>query len=285
MSDSELLGVTVSEAVRLALAEDIGALGDITSALLEDYPKVEAVLVARRPGVLAGRAAVEETFAQVDGSIAIDWEADDGDELVAGVPFATVRGQLNTVSAAERTALNFLCHLSGVATMTRRFLDLARARSPQVEIRDTRKTTPGLRTLEKAAVAAAGGTNHRSSLSDGILLKDNHLGSISIARAVERAREMWPGRSVQVECDTPEQCDEAVAAGADAVLLDNMSPEQVAACVQRVGEQIVVEVSGGVTLDNVADYAEAGPRYIAIGAVTHSAPSLDIGLDVVSGLD
>lgn len=278
----EPLGVTVSEAVRQALAEDIGALGDITSAVFEDFPEVEAVLVSRSPGVLAGRAAAEETFAQVDASISVEWGASDGDALEAGRPFAVVRGPLEKISAAERTALNFLCHLSGVATTTRRFLDAARAGNPEVRIRDTRKTTPGLRMLEKAAVAAAGGTNHRASLSGAILLKDNHLAFVSVSQAVASARDMWPGRTVQVECDTVDQCDQAVAAGADAVLLDNMSPEEVALCVARVDRAAVVEVSGGVTIDNIADYAAAGPEFIAVGAITHSAPALDIGLDVVS---
>jgi nicotinate-nucleotide pyrophosphorylase (carboxylating) len=164
-----------------------------------------------------------------------------------------------------------------VATLTRRYVRAARG---QARIRDTRKTTPGLRALEKAAVRAGGGTNHRGDLSDGILVKDNHLAGLSIADAVRRARLRWPGRAVEVECDTPEQVAEAVAAGAELVLLDNMSPEMVRRCVELVAGRALVEVSGGVTLDTVAAFADAGADLISVGALTHSAPALDIGLDV-----
>ena len=188
-----------------------------------------------------------------------------------------------------------------IATLTRRYADLAgsvpeRSGRP-ARIRDTRKTTPGLRALEKAAVRAGGGVNHRGSLSDGILVKDNHLArlrganatdGLSIAEAVTQAHERWPGRSVQVECDTEAQVKEAVAAGADLVLLDNMTPVEVEACValvaaseaERTGRRCLVEVSGGVNLDTVAAYAAAGPDLISVGALTHSAPVLDLGLDV-----
>ncbi len=281
---AEPLQVAVHDAVASALAEDVGALGDITSALLEPgAPPVEAVLVARQAGVLAGRLPAEEAFGQVGGGVTVAWAADDGDELVPGRPFATIRGPLAPVLTAERTALNFLGHLSGIATLTRRFVDAARSASPTVAIRDTRKTTPGLRALEKAAVVAGGGRNHRWSLSDAVLLKDNHLALLTVAGGVAAARQRWPGRAVEVECDTPEQCDEAVAAGVDAVLLDNMTPAEVAECVARVGGALLVEVSGGITLDDVAAYAATGVAAIAVGALTHSAPALDIGLDVSGG--
>jgi nicotinate-nucleotide pyrophosphorylase (carboxylating) len=170
-----------------------------------------------------------------------------------------------------------LCHLSGIATLTRRYVDAARP----ARVRDTRKTTPGLRALEKAAVRAGGGVNHRGSLSDGILVKDNHLGGLTVEEAVERARAGWPGRSVQVECDTPDQVKAALVAGADLVLLDNMTPDAVAACVSVISGRCLVEVSGGVTLDTVAAYAAAGADLISVGALTHSAPILDIGLDLL----
>jgi nicotinate-nucleotide pyrophosphorylase (carboxylating) len=173
--------------------------------------------------------------------------------------------------------LNLLCHLSGVASLTRRFV---RATAGQSRIRDTRKTTPGLRALEKAAVRAGGGVNHRGSLSDGILVKDNHIGGLSIEALVRRAKLKWPGRTVQVECDTREQVERALAAGAELVLLDNMNPEQVAECVKFVDRRCLVEVSGRVTLDSVGAYADAGADLISVGALTHSAPSLDIGLDL-----
>jgi nicotinate-nucleotide pyrophosphorylase (carboxylating) len=167
--------------------------------------------------------------------------------------------------------------LSGVATLTRRYVHAAQGNA---RIRDTRKTTPGLRALEKAAVRAGGGANHRGSLSDGILVKDNHLAGVSISDAVSRAKRRWPGQVVEVECDTPEQVREAVDAGAEMVLLDNMTPDQVAACVKLVEGRCPVEVSGRVTLDSVPEYAATGADFISVGALTHSAPALDIGLDV-----
>lgn len=268
----------VREAVARALAEDLGVLGDLTASLLPAGATVKAVLVPRDDGVLAGRLAAEETFAQVDPAIEVQWLADDGDRLTAGRPLAHVRGPLASVLTAERTALNFLGRLSGVATLTRRYV---KAAGSSVRIRDTRKTTPGLRALEKAAVRAGGGVNHRASLSDGILVKDNHLAGLSIEEGVAAARRMWPERPVQVECDTPAQLKEALAAGAQLVLLDNMSPDEVAACVADTAGRAVVEVSGGVTLETVAAYAAAGADLIAVGALTHSAPVLDIGLDLL----
>jgi nicotinate-nucleotide pyrophosphorylase (carboxylating) len=190
-----------------------------------------------------------------------------------------VEGPLASILVGERTALNLLCHLSGVASLTRRYV---RAAAGHARIRDTRKTTPGLRALEKAAVRAGGGVNHRGSLSDGVLLKDNHLAGLTIQAAVRRARLRWPGRSVQVECDTTAQLDEALEAGADLVLLDNMSPAEVTRCVERVGGRSLVEVSGSVTLDTAGAYADAGVDLISVGAITHSAPVLDIGLDLPS---
>jgi nicotinate-nucleotide pyrophosphorylase (carboxylating) len=275
----------VREAVGRALAEDLGPLGDLTAALLPPGVATTAHLVPRAAGVLAGRRAASEAFARVDPSVSVGWAADDGDVLAAGTPIASVEGPLASVLTAERTALNFLGHLSGVATLTRRYVDLCTG--TRAVVRDTRKTTPGLRALEKAAVRAGGAANHRGSLSDGVLLKDNHLAGTPIAEAVARARTLWPGRAVQVECDTDEQVDEALAARADLVLLDNMAPDQVAACVRRVrassAGRCLVEVSGGVTLETVAAYARAGADLISVGALTHSAPVLDIGLDL--GLD
>jgi nicotinate-nucleotide pyrophosphorylase (carboxylating) len=227
--------------------------------------------------VLAGRLAASETFAAVDASIVVAWSAADGDRVEAGRVFAQVNGPLASVLTAERTALNLLGHLSGVATLTRRFVDAA---GPTARIRDTRKTTPGLRALEKAAVRAGGGVNHRASLSDGILLKDNHLAGISIEAALVEAKRRWPGVPCEVECDTLDQVKAAVAGGADLVLVDNMPPGEVALAVQLVGGRIPVEVSGRVTLETVAGYAAAGADLIAVGALTHSAPVLDIGLDL-----
>ncbi|MFP5317774.1 MAG: carboxylating nicotinate-nucleotide diphosphorylase [Acidimicrobiia bacterium] len=269
----------IAEIVARALAEDLEPLGDLTSSLLPGDATVQAAIVPRRDGVLAGRAAAMETFRQVHPGIRDEWAASDGDAIRAGRAVARIEGPLAAVLTAERTALNFLCHLSGIATLTRSYVDAARP----ARVRDTRKTTPGLRALEKAAVRAGGGVNHRGSLSDGILVKDNHLGGLSIDEAVERARARWPGRTVEIECDTPDQVKAAAVAGADLVLLDNMSPEQVEECVGLVRTSprpCLVEVSGGVTLDNVAAYAAAGADLIAVGALTHSAPALDLGLDL-----
>ncbi len=218
----------VREAIARALAEDLMPLGDLTASLLVADAYVVAHLVARAEGVLAGCRCADEAFASVDADIKVTWQADDGEEVASGQVVAQVEGKLAPIVTAERTALNFLCHLSGVATLTRRYVQ---AVGHQAQIRDTRKTTPGLRALEKAAVRAGGGVNHRSSLSDGILVKDNHLGGLSIAEAVERARRFWPGRPIEVECDSLKQVTEAMAAGADLVLCDNMTPAHVAEAV------------------------------------------------------
>src|SRR5438270_10669707 len=267
----------VREAVARALAEDLLPLGDITGALIPVDILVRAELVAREEGVLAGRLCATETFAQVDDAVVVTWSLDDGEELDAGAHIATVEGSLPSVLSGERTALNFLCHLSGVASLTRRFV---RAAAGHARIRDTRKTTPGLRALETAAVRAGGGANHRGSLSDGILVKDNHIGGMSVEAAVRRAALRWPGRTVEVECDTRPQVEAAIAAGADMILLDNMTPTEVGDCVKLVDGKCLVEVSGGVSLQTVGEYADAGPDLISVGTITHSAPILDIGLDL-----
>jgi nicotinate-nucleotide pyrophosphorylase (carboxylating) len=196
-----------------------------------------------------------------------------------------VTGALRPILTAERTVLNFLGHLSGIATLTQRFVAAAHARNPSAQILDTRKTTPGLRNLEKAAVRAGGGTNHRANLSDAVLVKDNHLAGATISDAVGRARNLWPGLGVQVECDSLDQVAEAAATGADALLLDNMSPELVVDAIAlaraKAPGPVLIEVSGRVNLDNIGTYAAAGPDRISIGALTHSAVVLDLGLDLI----
>jgi nicotinate-nucleotide pyrophosphorylase (carboxylating) len=204
---------------------------------------------------------------------------------VPGLTIMEVTGPLRPILTAERTALNFLGHLSGIASLTCEFVSAAHARNPAVQVLDTRKTTPGLRALEKEAVQAGGGVNHRSSLSEAVLVKDNHLGGVTITDAVARARAMWPGRVVQIECDSLEQVAEAARAGADAVLLDNMDPATVAlaiAVAQTESDRpVLTEVSGGITLDSIGDYAAVGPDRISVGALTHSALALDLGLDLI----
>jgi nicotinate-nucleotide pyrophosphorylase (carboxylating) len=277
MSDVHPPMPAVREAVARALAEDLGPLGDLTASLLAVDVHGVAEIVPRVDGVLAGRRCATEAFAQVDASIRVTWVTDDGDVLTAAESIGRVEGPHDAILTAERTALNFLGHLSGIATETHRYV---RAAKGHARIRDTRKTTPGLRALEKAAVRAGGGVNHRGNLSDGILVKDNHLGGLTITDAVRRANLRWPGRGVEVECDTREQVEEALAAGAGMVLLDNMSPDEVAECVRVVGRRAIVEVSGGITLDTVGTYAETGADLISVGSITHSAPVLDIGLDI-----
>ena len=270
----------VRAAVRIALDEDIGPLGDITAALVPTSAVVAAALVSRARGVLAGRACADEVFCQVDEAIVCGWERADGDRLEAGDMVATVDGPLASVLTAERTALNFLCHLSGVATATRTLVDAVSAASERTQVWDTRKTLPGLRALEKAAVRAGGGANHRGSLSEMVLVKDNHLAGLSITDAVALARRRWPGRTVEVECDGLEQIEEAVAAGATIVMCDNMAPAVVAEAVALVGGRALVEVSGGITLATAPAYAAAGADLLSTSTITQSAPAFDIGLDL-----
>ncbi len=267
----------VREVVARALAEDLGVFGDLTASLVPSTATVQARIVSRAKGVLAGRLAAREAFEAVDRSVSLQWDAADGDHLDPGQVIARVHGLLAPVLTAERTALNLLGHLSGIATLTRRYVEAA---GGGVRIRDTRKTTPGLRALEKAAVRAGGGINHRGSLSDGILVKDNHLAGLSISAAVAAAHYRWPGVICEVECDSLEQVKEALTAGADMILLDNMGPSQVSAATALVSGRAPVEVSGRVTLDTVAAYAATGADLISVGALTHSAPVLDIGLDL-----
>ncbi len=283
--DEETYAREVGEAVRRALAEDLGPEGDLTAALVPEHVHARFALRARRAGVLAGAACVTETFRRVGPGVELVWLAGDGDELAAGDTVLEVTGPLRPILTAERTALNFLGRLSGVATLTAQFVAAAHDNNPSVAVLDTRKTTPGLRVLEKAAVRAGGGTSHRSGLSDAVLVKDNHLAGTSIADAVSRSRARWPGRMVEIECDALDQVAEAARAGADAVLLDNMDPgtvvEAIAVAHMDAPGPILTEVSGGVTLATIGAYAAAGPDRISVGALTHSAPALDLGLDLI----
>jgi nicotinate-nucleotide pyrophosphorylase (carboxylating) len=275
----------VVDAVTRALAEDLSADGDVTAALVPAHATASFALRAREDGVLAGRDCAIEAFGQLDPTLTLTWHLSDGAALAAGTTVMEVTGSLRPILTAERTVLNFLGHLSGIATLTRRFVTAAHARNPSVQILDTRKTTPGLRTLEKAAVRAGGGGNHRANLSEALLVKDNHLAGVTIPQAVERARDLWPGRMVQVECDSLEQVTEAARAGADALLFDTMTPAQVAQAIAvahaEAAGPLLTEVSGRVNLDTVGDYAAEGPDRISIGALTHSAVVLDLGLDLI----
>jgi nicotinate-nucleotide pyrophosphorylase (carboxylating) len=266
--------------VAQALAEDLGDAGDVTTAAtVPANLDGTAELVARAPGVVAGADAVREVFAQVDPRVTVTLAVSDGDRVERGDVLGTVTGRLRSILTGERVALNLLCHLSGVATQTRRYAD-ALAGSATV-VRDTRKTTPGLRLLEKAAVKAGGGANHRIGLYDALLVKDNHVlaaGSAAVAARAALARA--GGRHVQVEVSSIDQLDEVLREGVTDVLLDNFSPDDVRIAVRRVAGRARLEASGNITLDNIRDYADAGVDTVATGALTHSAPWLDIALDV-----
>jgi nicotinate-nucleotide pyrophosphorylase (carboxylating) len=268
----------VVRAVEAALAEDIGVLGDITTlACIDEDQQAAAAFVARADGVLAGTALASETFRQVDDRVRVEWSAHDGDPIAAGAQLGRVTGQLRSILTGERTALNFLCHCSGIATATHRYVMASHGKT---RVLDTRKTIPGLRSIQRAAVRAGGGYNHRDSLSDAVLIKDNHVAATGITKSVERARSAWPGRMIEVECDTLDQVVEARDAGADRVLLDNMTPEQVRAAVDVLDGALEIEVSGGVTLETIGVYAESGADFVSVGALTHSVIVFDIGLDM-----
>jgi nicotinate-nucleotide pyrophosphorylase (carboxylating) len=275
----------VVEAVARAIAEDLLPLGDLSASLVGVDASISVEVVSRDYGVVAGRACAIETLNQVDSSLCADWMITDGGAVSPGDVVGRVHGPLRSVLTAERTVLNFLGHLSGVATLTRRYVDCVAAANPSTRVLDTRKTTPGLRALEKAAVRAGGGHNHRGNLSDGVMIKDNHLAGASIADAVARARRLWPGRMVEVECERIEQVREAVAAGATVIMLDNMHPDEAAACVPEVhAAGLLVEASGGVSLERAPLLAAAGVDLVSVGALTHSAPVLDLGFDLPAGV-
>ncbi len=271
--------------VARALAEDLTPLGDLTSSLLDPTQTATATFSPRAAGVIAGCRCVDETFRAVDPRLSVEWHLTDGDAVTAGDLIATAQGPLASMLTAERTALNFLSHLSGVATNARRWVELAAGR---VTVWDTRKTLPGYRSLQKAAVRAGGAANHRGNLSDWLMLKDNHLFGTSVAGAVAEARRRWPGRVVHVEADTPARMHEALEAGADIILLDNFSPAELRDLVEEVttwhersgGRRPLLEASGGITLDTLDAYATTGVDLVSSGSITNSAPVLDIGLDV-----
>lgn len=269
--------------VRLALAEDLGVSGDVTSRLIVPPTAVAAAkLVARAPGVLAGLGVARLVFETVDPGIRFETALADGAPLRAEQIVALISGSARSVLAAERTALNFIQRLSGVATQTARFV--AALAGTGVAVIDTRKTTPGYRWLEKAAVRAGGGSNHRFGLYDRILIKDNHEAVAgSVAEAVRRARAGRAGAiEIEVEVRSLDQLEEALGQHPDRVLLDNMSPAMVAECASRVARETPrprLEVSGGIRLETIRDYALPGVDEISVGGLTHSAPALDLALD------
>jgi nicotinate-nucleotide pyrophosphorylase (carboxylating) len=270
----------VEKTVHRALIED-GAYHDITTiATVLSNRRARATLVTRKSGVIAGLPLALEAFRLLDPKVLIRLEVDDGVIVEANHPVVFISGHAREILSAERVALNFLGKLSGIATLTMKYVEAVKG--TKARIVDTRKTTPGWRKLEKYAVRAGGGLNHRLDLSTGILIKDNHLLAVDgdVGIAVRRAREKAPnGMPIEVECDRPEQVQAAIDAGAEIIMLDNMHITTIRECVQMVNGRAIVEASGGVTLDTVRAIAEAGVDWISIGGLTHSAPALDLALE------
>jgi nicotinate-nucleotide pyrophosphorylase (carboxylating) len=271
---------SVEALIALALEEDLGR-GDVTSeAIFDAEAGAGGRIIAKEPLTLAGIQVARAVFLTVDATTRFDAVAADGQRLDKGEPVARIKGSARSVLGAERTALNFLQRLSGIATLTRRFADVVAGTNAVVC--DTRKTAPGWRFLDKHAVRAGGGANHRADLSAGVLIKDNHIIACgSVKAAVERARAKAPhSLRVEVEVTHIDQIDDALAARAEIILLDNMTPDGVRACVSKIGGRALVEVSGGITLDTIRAFAEAGPDRISVGALTHSARAVDLSLEL-----
>lgn len=282
MSDTLADGV-VRAIVSRALAEDVGP-GDVTTeATVASGAQCRAEIVAREGGVIAGLEVARATFAALDREVAFEALVAEGAQVEAGAAVARLTGPARAVLAGERTALNFLQRMSGIASLTRRYVDAVQG--TKARICDTRKTAPGLRALDKYAVRAGGGHNHRFGLFDGLLIKDNHIraaGGIESAVRLARSSAHHVLR-VEVEAQTRSEVEEALSAGADVIMLDNMSPDEVARAVGFIAGRCEVEVSGGVTLETVRALAECGVDYISIGALTHSAPALDLALEFGDG--
>jgi nicotinate-nucleotide pyrophosphorylase (carboxylating) len=275
---------TITEVVRRALLED-APWGDVTSeALIPASASATASVVAREPGVLSGSRALLATVREVDPLVEVTARLDDGDPFEAGDTLFVLRGSARSLLRAERIGLNLLQRLSGIATLTSRYVSLTEGTKAQIV--DTRKTTPGLRALERDAVVAGGGRNHRFSLSDAVLVKDNHLAvllaeGLSVTDALLRMKSHLSHTThVEVEVDRIDQIEAVLAAGVDTIMLDNFSPEDLVAGVELVGGRALVEASGGVSLETVHDIAASGVDLISVGALTHSVRALDLGLDI-----
>jgi len=281
LSGAGLDPALIADLAAAALAEDLAGGTDVTTAAtVPATARGRGDLVARSPGVVAGLPVAAAVFALTSADLDCAELAADGELVGAGQPVLRVTGPVRAILTAERTALNLLCHLSGIATLTRRWADAVAG--TKAAVRDTRKTTPGLRALEKYAVRCGGGVNHRMSLSDAALIKDNHVAAAgSVTGAFAAVRAQAPGLPLEVECDTLEQVAEALSAGADLILLDNFTVTDMAAAVRLAGGRALLEASGGLTLASARAVAETGVDYLAVGALTHSAPALDIGLDLV----
>jgi nicotinate-nucleotide pyrophosphorylase (carboxylating) len=272
-------GFDIDEFVRRVLAEDLGSGGDVTSkATIAEDARFTAAMNARQPIVAAGIEIAGAFFRALDERVQIEVLATDGEQVEHGAPLMRLSGNARAMLAAERSALNTLQHLSGIATMTRQYVDAIAGTG--ATLLDTRKTLPGLRALEKYATRMGGAQNHRMRLDDGILIKDNHVAVCGgVAEAVRRAKAANTGLEVQVEVDRLDQIEPALAAGADRLLLDNMDPAQLREAVRLVAGRVPLEASGGVTLETIRFLAETGVGFISVGRITQSAPAVDIGLD------
>jgi nicotinate-nucleotide pyrophosphorylase (carboxylating) len=266
------------EIVRRALAEDLG-WGDVTTeAIVPSELRARGIILAKSSCVIAGLDVAAEAFSQLDPGCVFERKRKDGDRCEPNDIVAEVRGQAASMLTAERTALNFLQRLSGIATLTRRFVD---ASGGAITVLDTRKTTPTLRALEKYAVRAGSGTNHRAGLDDGVLIKDNHVRLAGgVEEAVKRMKGADPEMPIEVEAQSLEQVDAAIAAGADIILVDNLPIDVIREAVKRVKGRAKIELSGGVTLDRIPELATTGANYVSVGALTHSAPAADLSFEL-----
>jgi nicotinate-nucleotide pyrophosphorylase (carboxylating) len=271
-------GDAVGRLIELALEEDVGPGDRTAEACVPAHARGTALVVAKEPLVVSGVSAAARVFRALDGDCELEPLLGEGDPADAGAGVLRVRGRLRALLSAERTALNLLQRLCGVATLTRKYAQALRG--TRTRLLDTRKTSPGMRALEKAAVRAGGGENHRGALFDGILVKDNHAAAAgSIGEAVRRAKAAAsPFLRVEAEVSTPEQIEEALAAGADLLLLDNLGDRELAAAVKRVAGRVPTEASGGVTIGRLQRIAACGVDYVSVGALTHSAPAVDLSL-------
>ena len=267
----------VQEIVQAALDEDVGSGDATTLATVDPEEQARATVTQKAPGGVFGFAAAEATFAQLDAGMAFERLSPEGVWHEAGTQVLRITGSARALLTGERTALNLLQRLSGIATLTARYVKAVEGTG--VQILDTRKTTPGMRELEKAAVCAGGGTNHRTGLYDAILIKENHVAAAGgIAQAIERARSAYPDLPLEVEVRNPGEIAQALEAGAPRLLLDNMDPARLRAAVEQVAGRAELEASGGITLETVRDHAVDGLHFISVGALTHSAPALDLSL-------
>ena len=273
------------ELIKMALAEDISNEDISTNAVMPDYKKGTVELICKQDGVICGLHVFARTFTLLDENTQIELYKKEGDEVKKGEHIATVTGDIRVLLSGERTALNYLQRMSGIATYTRRVVKLLEG--CKTKLLDTRKTTPNMRIFEKYAVKVGGGVNHRYTLSDGILLKDNHIGAAgSVAAAVKMARKYAPFvRKIEVEVENLDMCREAVEAGADIIMLDNMSVDEMIAAVKLIDGRAVTECSGNVTEENIPNIKRTGVDYVSSGALTHSAPILDLSLKNLHPID